>query len=76
MAKSRSRNKPYGWREKAYIRRVAGQVPADVIAQQLNRTKAGVLQWANTHKIKLRVPHEIMIKHWRDYIPKQNLGDC
>ena len=75
MARPVSERKPYSRREKAYIRRVAGKVPPCSMAEQLNRTKAGVLQWANVHGIKLRVPHEILLKHWPELVQKEKLQD-
>lgn len=68
MARPKSQLRPYTEKEQQYIERVAGKVPVQVIAMQLNRSISGIRQWANTHNIKLRVPHAIMVKHWREYV--------
>ena len=75
MASPNTPRKPYTRKERAYIRRVAGKVPSCVIAEQLNRTHAGVLQWANAHGIKLRVPHEILLKHWPELVQREKQRD-
>jgi len=67
MSKPKTRNNPYSEEEKQYIRRVAGKVPATVIAETLNRSHSGIKQWASANGIRLRVPYAIMMKHWRDY---------
>lgn len=74
MSKPNSPAKPYSEREKEYIKRVAGKVPAEVIAAAINRPISGILQWAHKNGIKLRVPHPIMVKHWAEYIGKKS-GD-
>ncbi len=67
MAKPKTRNIPYSEKEKQYIRRAAGKVPAAVIAETLKRSQSGIKQWASAHGVHLRVPYAIMMKHWRDY---------
>lgn len=67
MARPKSLPKPYTDNERDYIRRVAGKVPPEVIAQALNRPQSAIQQWANSHGISLRVPRQIMIKHWSEY---------
>lgn len=67
MAKPKTRNIPYSEKEKQYIRRVAGKVPAAVIAETLKRSQSGIKQWASAHGVHLRVPYAIMMKHWRKY---------
>lgn len=76
---ARSRQKPvrrYTETEKEYIRRVAGKVPLPVMANALNRPKHTVQKWANEHGISLRVPYRVMIKHWREYVPKHQVAEC
>ncbi|MDQ7883702.1 hypothetical protein [Atlantibacter hermannii] len=68
MAKPNSPNKPYTKRETDYIRRVAGKVPVALIAETLNRTPSAIKQWASANGVHLRVPHKIMVKHWREYV--------
>lgn len=67
MDRPKTPPKPYSQKEKDYITRVAGKVPLPVIASAINRPESGVQQWANAHGIKLRVPHSIMMKHWREH---------
>lgn len=45
--------KPYSPREQDYIRRVAGKVPAEVMAAALGRTRNSLVNWANRHGISL-----------------------
>lgn len=45
--------KPYSPREQDYIRRVAGKVPADVMASTIGRTRNSLVNWANRHGISL-----------------------
>ncbi|WP_312330383.1 hypothetical protein [Atlantibacter hermannii] len=68
MAKPNSPGKPYTKRETDYIRRVAGKVPVALIAETLNRTPSAIKQWASANGVHLRVPHKIMVKHWREYV--------
>lgn len=68
MAKPNSPGKPYTKRETDYIRRVAGKVPVALIAETLNRTPSAIKQWASANGVLLRVPHKIMVKHWREYV--------
>ncbi len=64
--KKKASSKHYSLKEQEYIERVAGRVPAEVMAKQLKRSVVGVKQWANNHNLKLRVPHHILNKYWRD----------
>lgn len=75
MARPINPNKPYSKLEKEYIARVAGKVPLPVMAAAINRPPSGVQQWANAHGIKLRVPYSIMVKHWREYVPKHQVAE-
>ncbi|BET42749.1 hypothetical protein VNF293_27740 [Atlantibacter hermannii] len=68
MAKPNSPGKPYTKRETDYIRRVAGKVPVALIAETLRRTPSAIKQWASANGVHLRVPHKIMVKHWREYV--------
>ena len=68
MAKPRTSNKVYSQLEQDYIRRVAGLVPALIIARQLKRSQSGIQQWAQQHGVKLRVPYRILLKHWPECI--------
>lgn len=52
--------------EKAYIKRVAGKVPACVMADQIGRKEKYVQNWASRNRISLRVPNHIMNKYWRN----------
>lgn len=72
MAKARSPSKPYSKKEQEYIQRVAGKVPLDVIASQINRNSQSVMNWASKHGISLRVPKEIINKHWKEYAYARN----
>lgn len=74
MAKPNSPNKPYTKREADYIRRVAGKVPVAVIAETLNRSPSAIKQWASANGIHLRVPHSIMVKHWREYVSQHQMA--
>lgn len=67
MARPKSPGKHYTEDEIDYIKRVAGKVPVSVIAQTLSRTKLAIRQWAYANGIHLRVPHSIMMKHWREH---------
>jgi len=67
MARPKTPPKPYTKKEREYIMRVAGKVPLQLIAKTINRPESGVKQWASAQGIKLRVPREIMMKHWREY---------
>lgn len=53
--------------EKAYIRRVAGKVPAGVMAEQIGRKEKNVYNWGHRNRISLRVPNHIMNKYWRGH---------
>ncbi|MBS2693903.1 hypothetical protein KFY51_28720, partial [Salmonella enterica subsp. enterica serovar 1,4,[5],12:i:-] len=66
--------KSYSPREQDYIRRVAGKVPADVMAAALGRTRNSLVNWANRHGISLRVPYGILKKHWPEYAEKMTKG--
>ncbi len=68
MAKPNSPGKPYTKRETDYIRRVAGKVPVALIAETLRRTPSAIKQWASANGVHFRVPHKIMVKHWREYV--------
>lgn len=67
MAKPNHPPKPYSKKEQEYVIRVAGRVPVQVIAAQINRNAQSVMAWASKHHIKLRVPQEILRKHWSEY---------
>lgn len=54
-------------KETEYILRNAGKVPACVMAQLMKRNIEAVRVHASRHGISLRVPKEIMNKHWREY---------
>lgn len=62
--------KPYSPEERDYILRVAGKVPAEVMAAALCRTRNGLVNWANRHGISLRVPYSRLKKHWPEYVGK------
>lgn len=51
--------------ERQYIRRVAGKVPARVMADQIGRQEKNVYNWAHRNRLSLRVPNHIMNKYWR-----------
>lgn len=74
MSKPNSPAKPYSEREKEYIKRVAGKVPAEVIAAAINRPVSGILQWAHKNGIKLRVPFGTLVKHWPDLADRMTAG--
>ncbi|WP_145055734.1 hypothetical protein [Mixta calida] len=57
---------PFSEDEVAYIRRVAGKVPVDVIARQLRRPVKNVQNWAYRRQIKLRVPDAVMSRYWQN----------
>lgn len=67
MAKPKTPNKPYTAKEREYIERVSGKVPAEIIARQIRRSLDGLRTWAYQHDVKLRVPHQILVKHWSKY---------
>lgn len=54
--------------EVEYIHRVAGRVPAEVMARQLRRSKTTLLNWTARHGISLRVPYKTLCKYWTEYI--------
>lgn len=74
MAKPKTRSKPYSDRETQYIRRVAGKVPVMLIADTLNRSPSAIKRWASANGVHLRVPHSIMVKHWIDYLPRNQIS--
>lgn len=64
--KPKSKFKDYfSQEEKDYIKRVAGKVPACVIARQINRKPKHVANWASRNHISLRVPLNLKRKYWR-----------
>lgn len=73
MSRPKTNNRPYTRQEQEYIERVAGRVPAEIIAKQLRRSVSGLRQWACQHGVKLRVPHQVLTKYWREYanLPKK-----
>ena len=62
-----SGNRTYTQKERDYIRRIAGKVPTEVIAAQLQRSIGSVRNWAYFNDVKLRVPHRILVKYWSEY---------
>ncbi|WP_239914437.1 hypothetical protein, partial [Salmonella enterica] len=64
----------YSPNEQDYIRRVAGKVPAYVMASTIGRTRNSLVNWANRHGISLRVPYGILKKHWPEYAEKMTKG--
>lgn len=68
--------KPYSPREQDYIRRVAGKVPAEVMASAIGRTRNSLVNWANRHGISLRVPYATLRKHWPQHAKKITKGGC
>jgi len=74
MSKPKHPNKPYTQCEADYIRRVAGRVPVQLIAETLNRTPSGIRQWACANGVKLKVPYSLMVKHWIDYLPGHQIA--
>ncbi|MDU7377863.1 MAG: hypothetical protein E7L09_05755 [Enterobacteriaceae bacterium] len=74
MAKPNSPNVNYTQDEIDYIQRVAGKVPAEVIAQTLNKSLNGLQNFACRHRIKLRVPYAILTKHWPEIAARRFKG--
>lgn len=66
--------KPYSPREQDYIRRVAGKVPAEVMAAALGRTRNSLVNWANRHGISLRVPYGILKSTGLNMLKNDKMG--
>ncbi|MFL6615981.1 hypothetical protein [Pantoea agglomerans] len=58
------------WSDKdlAYIERVAGKVPVPVMAAAINKTVPAVKVKAYSIGLKLRVPVDVLRKHWPEYV--------
>ncbi|UIW10364.1 hypothetical protein [Flyfo siphovirus Tbat2_3] len=53
-----------------YIHRVAGKVPAPVMATAMGRTTGALQVLCSRYGISLRVPLATLRKHWPDYVPR------
>ncbi|WP_287635353.1 hypothetical protein [Pantoea sp.] len=62
------------WSDKdlEYIERVAGKVPVPVMAAAINKTVPAVKVKAYSIGLKLRVPMDVLRKHWPEYVSGAN----
>ena len=58
-------------KESAYILRVAGKVPLEVIASHLNRSLSSVRNFCHRRQISLAVPAWRMERFWRDVLDRR-----
>ncbi|WP_312158090.1 hypothetical protein [Pantoea piersonii] len=56
--------------ELEYVERVAGKVPAPVIARAINKPLSTLKTKANVMGLGLHVPKRILEKHWPEYLRK------
>ncbi|WP_312630979.1 hypothetical protein [Pantoea piersonii] len=56
--------------ELEYVERVAGKVPAQVIANAINKPLSTLRTKANVMGLGLSVPKRILEKHWPEYLKK------
>ena len=56
--------------ELEYVERVAGKVPAPVIAREINKPLSTLKTKANVMGLGLHVPKRILENHWPEYLRK------
>lgn len=61
----------YTDKEKAYILRVAGAVPVEIIARQIKRPRRAVSDYCARAGISIRVKPCLMEKYWPDVIKER-----
>lgn len=66
--------KAYSDDDIAYIKRVAGKVPIDVIAQAIERTRNAVSVWCHRNGISYEVPYPRLKKHWPEHAARLMRG--
>ena len=58
-------------KEAEYALRVAGKVPAKVIAEMIGRSDRAVHQFCQSRHVSLLVPLSRLRKYWPEYVPAQ-----
>lgn len=61
--------KPFTKKEADYVLRVAGKVPAKVIAEMIGRPDWAVHRFCQSRQVSLLVPLSRLRKHWPEYVP-------
>lgn len=59
-------------KQSEYILRVAGKVPAQVIADTLSREIKSIYDFCERRQVSLIVPYSRLRKFWPDYVPDYN----